>query len=173
MLRILIALTMILMVSASAAYAETARAAISGTTGTSTVNGIAKFKDTEKGLEVDVAVSGVTPGAHGIHIHEKGDCSDGANAAGGHYNPDQVKHGHFPKDGPSGAHPGDLGNIEVDAQGEGSLTAVLPGVTLSGGKLNVGELAIVLHEKLDDFGQPTGNAGGRIGCGIILITQDS
>jgi Cu-Zn family superoxide dismutase len=65
-----------------------------------------------------------------------------------------------------------MGNIEVNPKGSGKATVVLPGVSLTGtgGTPSVEGRAIILHEKADDFGQPTGNAGGRIGCGIITVT---
>lgn len=154
------------------AEAETGIAELRGTTETSTVRGRAALKDAPEGLEVSLTVTGVSPGTHGWHIHQFGECGDGGNAAGGHYNPDGAQHGFLPKDGLAKAHPGDLGNIEVGSDGSGSLTVTLPSVTLSGGKYNVAGRAIILHEKVDDFGQPTGNAGGRIGCGPIVITKD-
>lgn len=126
--------------------------------------------DSPQGLEVTVEVMGVAPGKHAIHIHQYGACDDKGNAAGGHFNPDGAPHGFLPSDGLSKAHPGDMGNLDVGQGGNGLLTIRLPGVTLSGGKYSVGGRAIVLHDKVDDFGQPTGNAGGRIGCGTILIT---
>ncbi len=156
----------------SRAYAETGKAVIGATADGSLVAGLATLTETVTGLQVAVQVSGVSPGQHGLHIHQYGACSDHGNAAGSHYNPDQVPHGFLPSNGLTKAHPGDLGNIEVGANGEGTLSLVLPGVTLSHGPYAVAGRAIVLHEKLDDFGQPTGNAGGRIGCGVIAVNPD-
>ena len=154
-------------------WAETGRAFIASTQVEMKVPlGNATLIDTPSGLQVSVEVTGVSPGKHGLHIHQYGDCTDGGNAAGGHYNPDHVAHGFLPTDSLTKAHPGDLGNIEVGPDGSGHLTLVLPGVVLSGGKYSVGGRAIVLHEKDDDFGQPTGNAGSRIGCGTVLITKE-
>ena len=116
-------------------------------------------------------MSGVSAGTHGLHIHEAGDCSGGGSAAGSHFNPDGVSHGFLPQDGSAKAHPGDMGNIEVGQDGSGSLNLTLPGVHLASGPYAVAGRAIVLHEKVDDFGQPTGNAGGRIGCGPIVLTK--
>jgi Cu-Zn family superoxide dismutase len=154
------------------ASAETGRVVIRGTSEGSSVSGTATVAETPEGLTVSIHVAGVTPGQHGWHIHQFGSCDDAGNAAGGHYNPDGVPHGFLPKDGLAKAHPGDLGNIEVGSDGSGSLTVTLPSVTLSSGKYNVAGRAIILHEKVDDFGQPTGNAGGRIGCGSILLTKE-
>lgn len=156
----------------TAVWAESGKAAIRATSDGSTVSGTASLVDTPQGLQVALQVSGALPGQHGVHIHQYGDCADHAAAAGGHFNPNQVPHGFLPNDGLAKAHPGDMGNIEVGPDGSGALTLTLPGVTLGGSAYSVGGRAIVLHEKVDDFGQPTGNAGGRIGCGPIVITKE-
>ena len=153
------------------AWAAKAKAEIRGTSPDSPVSGTATFEDTDKGLAVNVEVMNVSPGLHGFHIHEKGSCDDKGNAAGGHYNPAGVQHGLLPKDGFTGAHAGDFGNIEVGADGKGTLQLVVPDLTIQGGKYDVAGHAVILHEKEDDFGQPTGNAGGRIGCGVIEASQ--
>jgi Cu-Zn family superoxide dismutase len=133
----------------------------------STISGKAAFIETNEGLKISVFIAGVPPGRHGFHIHEKGDCSDVGNAAGGHFNPDSMPHGDLLKDGFQHAHAGDLGNIEIGSDGKGTLKKVIPELTLKEGKYGVAGRALILHEKEDNFGQPTGNAGGRIGCGII------
>ncbi len=150
--------------------AQTARALIQGTGEGSGLSGTATFTDTPEGLQISVQVAGVPAAQHGLHIHEFGDCGNQGNAAGGHYNPDGVPHGFLPTDGFAGAHAGDLGNIDVQPDGTGTLELFLAGLKLSDGKYTVGGRALVLHEKPDDLGQPTGNAGGRIGCGAIIIT---
>lgn len=154
----------------TAASAETGTARIQATTEGSSVSGTATLADTPEGLTVSIQVAGVAPGQHGFHIHQYGDCAEKGNAAGGHYNPEGVQHGFLPKDGFTKAHAGDFGNIDVGPDGTGSLKLTLPGLSLSGGTYSVGGRAIILHEKTDDFGQPTGNAGGRIGCGTIVLT---
>lgn len=133
----------------------------------SNISGKAVFEETEEGLKIDIEISGASPGKHGIHIHEHGSCADGGNAAGGHFNPDGVEHGDLELDGFPHAHAGDLGNIEIGPDGNGKLEKVVPGLTLDKGKYGVLGRSIILHEKEDDFGQPTGNAGGRIACGVI------
>lgn len=153
-------------------FAETGKALIKGTTEGSEVSGTATLTDTPEGLKLTAQVAHVSPGTHGFHVHQYGNCEDVGKAAGGHYNPDGVKHGFLPKDGLTGAHAGDLGNIEIGADGTGRVELTLQNLRLSGGKYSVGGRAIVLHEKADDFGQPTGNAGGRIGCGVIVITGE-
>jgi Cu-Zn family superoxide dismutase len=112
-------------------------------------------------------VQGAPGGSHGLHIHETGDCSSADfKSAGGHFNPAGVPHA-----GPDDAerHSGDLGNIEVGEDGSGSVTLTSDIITLADGQLtSIGGLAVILHEGTDDLvSQPTGAAGGRIGCGII------
>ena len=152
------------------ASAETGEVMLGATQDGSLESGGAVLSDTPDGLQVTVQVAGISPGKHGVHIHAFGGCGDGGKDAGGHLNPDGVQHGFFPTDGSEHAHPGDMGNIEVGGNGTGSLVITLPGVALSGGNYPVAGRAIILHAKEDDFGQPTGNAGSRIGCGSIIIT---
>ena len=134
----------------------------------SIISGIVNFYQTPQGLQANVLVAHVpNPGKHGFHIHANGSCEDAGNAAGGPFNQKNVDHGFFPTAGMEHAHGGDMGNIEIAEDGTGTLQVVLPGASLSEGEFNVMGLAVILHEKEDDFGQPTGNAGGRIACGII------
>ncbi|MCA9407406.1 MAG: superoxide dismutase family protein [Candidatus Omnitrophica bacterium] len=144
-------------------------AQILGTAEGSSINGTVEFVETENGVQVSANVAGVAAGKHGIHIHEYGSCDDSGKAAGGHYNPKEVQHGYLPKDGLDSAHAGDMGNIEIDDQGNGTLSVELPGLSIASVK-NIAGRAVILHEKEDDFGQPTGNAGGRIACGAIVIS---
>lgn len=153
------------------AFAAKAEALIAGTEENSKIMGSALFQDTEDGLEAEVQITGAPPGLHGIHIHENGSCEDKGNAAGGHYNPDGMKHGFLPTDGMQGAHAGDLGNIMINEMGEGNLFLTIPGLTVKGDGPAVADRAVIVHEKQDDFGQPTGNAGGRIACGIIQASE--
>lgn len=91
---------------------------------------------------------------------------------GGHFNPKGKKHGLVVKDGLGKSHVGDLGNITIDANGSGTLKRVIKGVSLQKGKTSVAGRAFILHAKPDDFGQPTGNAGGRIACGPIFLVKE-
>ncbi len=149
--------------------AETGRAVIAGTEPGSNLAGEMKLEETDAGLRIEVTLSGAAPGEHGFHVHAFGSCDAGGKAAGGHYNPDGVKHGSLQKDGPTGAHAGDLGNLRVQPDGTASFTATLEPLTLSGARYPVAGRAVILHAQPDDFGQPTGNAGARIGCGTIVI----
>ena len=153
-------------------FAAEGVAVIKGTSTDSPISGEVKFKETEKGLTVEAKLKNVPNSRKlGFHIHENGSCDDMGKAAGGHYNPMSAPHGFLAKDGEHKAHAGDLGNIKIANDGTGTLKGFLPGISLRGGQYNVEGRAIILHEKQDDFGQPTGNAGGRIGCGIIKIEE--
>lgn len=153
-------------------YAAIGRAVIKGTVKDSAVLGSVSIMEMNDGLQIEASVANVSAGKHGFHVHEKGDCGDEGKAAGGHFNPQKVAHGFMPKDGQMHAHTGDMGNIEAGADGKGKLSIFLPGVHLIAKDPSVAGLAVILHEKEDDFGQPTGNAGGRIGCGIIMIEDE-
>lgn len=156
-----------LLMSYGLAFAATGVADIKGTKTGSNLSGKAVLTDTPQGLKISLSLENVPPGKHGFHIHENGSCADEGKAAGGHYNPEGVPHGLLFKDGFEHAHAGDFGNIEIRPSGSGKFETVAKGLTLTGGKYNVAGKAFILHEKEDDFGQPTGNAGGRIGCGVI------
>jgi Cu-Zn family superoxide dismutase len=151
----------------SAATAPAASAKIEARSG-SALTGSAKLVDVDKGLGVHVEVENAAPGLHGVHIHEKGDCSDPkATGAGGHYNPNAGPHHGGP--GTPVRHGGDLGNIEVDSKGRGVLDVVVQDLTVAGLENGVVGRAIVVHEKADDLqSDPAGNSGARIGCGQIL-----
>ena len=132
----------------------------------SKLTGTATLTEVADGVKVVLSVAHVAPGDHGAHIHEKGDCSaaDGTSA-GGHLNPAGNPHA-LPPTTPR--HLGDLGNITVGADGKGTLEIVAPGANLEEGSPNSFlHRAIIIHAKKDDGGQPTGNAGARIGCGEI------
>lgn len=141
--------------------------ALQGTQPGSNISGTVTLRETPRGLHVLAQVANAPPGNHAIHVHENGDCGDVGKAAGGHYNPAQVKHGLVTTDGFGAAHAGDFGNLTVGADGRGTLELTVPGLRLRGGQYPIAGRALILHEKPDDFGQPTGNAGGRIACGVI------
>lgn len=151
----------------TACSAKTAVATLQATQENSTVSGKVSFEEVSEGLRVRASLEGVPPGKHGFHIHEKGDCGDQGKSAGGHFNPDGMTHGNMMKGGFAGAHAGDFGNIEIGEDGKGSLDFTAHGLTLDNGKYGVLGRSLILHEKEDDYSQPTGNAGSRIGCGEI------
>ena len=156
-----------------AAFAEQGQADIRATRPDgAAVAGTATLTDTQEGLKIAVQITQAPPGTHGLHIHQFGACGEAGVQAGGHYNPDKSPHGLLHQDGFTKAHAGDLGNIEIGVDGTGSLEQTIPDLRLSHGPYTVGGRAVILHEKPDDFSQPTGNAGGRIGCGPIVVTGE-
>jgi Cu-Zn family superoxide dismutase len=123
------------------------------------------------GVRITADLKGLPPNStHGFHIHEYGDCSaPDASSAGGHYNPDHHKHA-----GPNAPqhHAGDLGNIKTDAKGNAHLEITVHDITIDGEKNPVLGRAVIVHEKADDLkSQPTGDAGARIGCGVIGLAK--
>lgn len=151
----------------TAAMAAAGKAVIKGTADRSQIAGEVSFVEEKGGLTVKAVVSNLPPGKHGFHLHENPGCAEGGKAAGGHFNPDKAMHGYLPKDGMEHAHAGDMGNIDVDDKGNGTSVVFMPGLTLTDGQYAVSGRSVIVHEKTDDFGQPTGNAGGRIACGIV------
>ena len=137
--------------------------------GGSGVAGTVRFRRVGAGVQVKVDVTGLTPGDHGFHVHEFGDCAaqDGASA-GPHFNPTRAPHG-----GPHAEahHGGDLGNIVADAKGRARLTLVSNDLSLGdGGPHDVVGRSVIVHAVADDLKtQPTGNSGARIACGMIAL----
>jgi Cu-Zn family superoxide dismutase len=134
------------------------------TTG-STVSGWVTFESMADHVHVRAEVKGLTPGRHGFHVHEKGDCSSGdGTSAGGHFNP--VGEPHAGPDSPK-RHVGDLGNLEANDAGIASYERMDFGVRLSGEHSILGK-AVIVHAGEDDLTtQPTGAAGARVACGVI------
>ena len=129
----------------------------------SKVTGTARVTPSASGAVVLVTVQDASPGEHGVHIHEKGDCSDpAAMSAGAHFNPNQGAH----HGGPNTPvrHGGDLGNINVNATGGGLLVVTVSDLSVD----NVVGRSVVVHEKQDDLqSDPAGNSGARIACGVL------
>ena len=144
----------------AAAWADTARAELKDAQGK--VVGRATLSDASGGVKITLTATGLKPGAHGFHIHAVGKCEPPAfTSAGGHFNPQNKKHG---RKNPEGAHAGDLPNLTVGANGTGSINTTAAGVKV---KDAVG-LALVIHADPDDEKtDPTGNAGARIACGVL------
>jgi Cu-Zn family superoxide dismutase len=131
--------------------------------------GTATVQPSASGVRIDLEVSQLPPGTHGIHIHSVGKCEGPAFAsAGTHFNPTSKKHG---KENPEGPHAGDLLNIEVGADGTGKASLSDLNATLGEGPNSLfreGGTALVIHEKADDYQtDPAGNSGARIACGVI------
>ena len=133
--------------------------------------GTITFTQTGNQVKVTGEIKGLKPNTkHGFHIHEKGDLSaPDLTSAGGHYNPDGHAHG-----GPttSPVHAGDLGNLEADAQGNAKYELTVDNITIDGQKNPIVGKAVIIHAKADDLkSQPTGDAGGRIGGGVIEVKK--
>lgn len=123
------------------------------------------------GVLLDVRITGMQPGPYAIHIHETGVCTPPSFAsAGGHYAPHDRAHGLLH---PDGMHAGDLPNIHVSADGELRSERLAPHVTLRPGAdhslFDDDGSAIVIHAGTDDYvSQPSGDAGSRALCGVVV-----
>lgn len=132
--------------------------------------GRATFTEDASGLvHIKVNVKCLTPGLHGIHIHNAGNCTGpDFTSAGGHYNPLEKEHG---LKNPEGPHAGDLPNLKVGRNGRGCMNVTTDRVTLSPGPTTLftaNGTALVIHADPDDqMTDPTGNSGKRVVCGVI------
>jgi len=130
------------------------------------VSGTVTFTPVADGVKVHAEIGGLTPGKHGFHIHEFGDCSAAdASSAGAHFNPTNQPHA-----GPdTGArHEGDMGNIEADSSGNAKLDYVDHQISLGNDAKSAIGRSVVVHAKPDDLKtQPSGDSGARIACGVI------
>jgi Cu-Zn family superoxide dismutase len=130
-----------------------------------------KIVFTQKGDEVHLKgkITGLTPGLHGFHVHEFGDLSsDDGLSTGAHFNPEGAPHG-----GPHSKkrHVGDLGNVKADESGTAVIDMTDKMLSLHGKHSIIGR-ALIVHAKEDDEkSQPAGDAGGRIGGGVIGIAN--
>ncbi|GAB2233673.1 hypothetical protein Droror1_Dr00002901 [Drosera rotundifolia] len=142
--------------------------------GSSSVEGVVTLTQEDDGpTTVNARITGLTPGPHGFHLHEFGDTTNGCISTGPHFNPNKLTHG-APED--EIRHAGDLGNIIANADGIAEATIVDKQISLSGKNSVVGR-AFVVHELEDDLGKgghelslSTGNAGGRLACGVVGLT---
>ncbi|PIA43619.1 hypothetical protein AQUCO_01900190v1 [Aquilegia coerulea] len=149
-----------------------AKKAVAVLKGNSQVEGVVTLTQEDDGpTSVNVRVTGLTPGPHGFHLHQYGDTTNGCISTGPHFNPNGMTHG-APED--EIRHAGDLGNIVANAEGVAEATIVDNQIPLSGPNAVVGR-AFVVHELADDLGKgghelslSTGNAGGRLACGMLL-----
>src|SRR5215831_19714244 len=130
------------------------------------VSGTVTFTEEADGVRVQADLTGLTPGKHGFHVHEFGDCSaPDLASAGGHFNPTNKPHA-----GPDAAerHVGDMGNVEADASGAAKLDYVDHEISLTNDQRSAIGRSVVVHAKADDLkSQPAGDSGARIACGVI------
>jgi superoxide dismutase, Cu-Zn family len=157
------------------AYAETARAAVTTVTssGTGPSIGAVTFEDTKWGLLITPALSGLAPGVHGFHIHQKPACGPGQNegkmaagfAAGGHLDPANTRKHLGPYD--SAGHLGDLPPLVVSEDGKATLPVLAPRLKVK----DVKGHSIMIHAGGDNYSdqpKPLGGGGARIACGVIM-----
>ena len=134
-------------------------------------NGEATITELDTGIRVVIEASGIVPGVHAVHIHERGDCSTpDFSSAGSHWNPTRRGHG---RNNPAGQHMGDMPNLIIGADGTGLIELTVNGASIGGGRrrpalLDEDGAAIVIHAGPDDYASdPAGNAGPRVACGVI------
>ena len=151
------------------------------------ITGKIVFKETKRGLQIKINMSGISPGLHGFHIHQYGDLSEGCGSLCSHFNPTNSVHGG--RDSPE-RHLGDLGNIIADKSGNVDMVIYDKFLTITG-KYGILGRSVVIHADeddlglggLDEFGNvidekvreeslKTGNAGKRIACGVIGYKKD-
>ena len=159
----------------TSAAGATATVALQGSPDDSDFSGTVTLTQEGNGVRIVADLQGVdVAGKHGFHVHENGDCSHAHEAggkhftsAGSHFNPTGSEHACPPTEP---RHAGDLGNIEVGANGAGRMEMTTTGLSLSGPNSVVGK-AIILHAKADDCKtQPTGDAGDRLACGVVTMS---
>ena len=145
--------------------------AMIGSSNDSGVTGMAVFTQNGDEITLTIEIQGASPGLHAVHIHANGDCSapDGTSA-GGHWNPTGVAHGKW---GEGEFHLGDIGNITVGEDGTGRITLTTDLWDIgTGSDVDVVGKGIIVHAGADDFvSQPSGAAGARIGCGVIVLAE--
>ncbi|WP_291130938.1 superoxide dismutase family protein [Flavobacterium sp. UBA7682] len=135
----------------------------------SNAKGTAIFTELNKIVSLDVKMQGLKPGIHGIHIHEKADCSaTDASSAGGHWNPTFKPHGKW---GSISCHKGDIGNLIANEDGNAMLSVDTAEWCIGCGDSTKDILgkSLIIHQDADDYvSQPSGNAGARIACSGII-----
>lgn len=156
-------------VPATVPLVKQAEVIIAATYTDTVVNGKAKFDALDNGkvkMQLEIEVPSKAGKSVAVHIHEHGDCGDNGKATHGHWNPTNAQHGKW---GSASFHLGDIGNVKLDAKGKGTLTMETDLWSLGGTPdKNILGKAIIVHGGVDDYTtQPTGNAGSRIGCGVI------
>ena len=166
-MKLFVASAIALLALSSAASAQSGKATLKDAGGKEV--GSAQLSQTPHGVLVRLTLKGVPAGEHAFHIHQTGKCEPPFTTAGGHFNPGSKKHGIMVGDGP---HAGDMPNLHIPSDGNLAIEVVNAAVTLDKDKPNSlykpEGTALVIHAGKDDYKtDPTGDAGGRIACGVI------
>ncbi len=166
-MKIIAASAIALLALGSAASAQSGKATLKDAGGKEV--GSAQLSQTPHGVLVRLTLKGVPAGERAFHIHQTGKCEPPFTTAGGHFNPGNKKHGIMVGDG---AHAGDMPNLHVPADGSLAVEVVNAAVTLDKDKPNSlfkpEGTALIVHAGKDDYKtDPTGDAGGRIACGVV------
>lgn len=166
-LYILTASASLLALATVSAAAQSAKANLRNAEGKEV--GSAALTQTPAGVLITLSVKGLPAGEHAFHVHAVGKCEPPFTTAGGHFNPEKKKHGMMASDGP---HAGDMPNLHVPTSGELAVDVLNAAVTLEKGKANSlfgpEGTALIIHAGKDDYKtDPTGEAGGRIACGLV------
>lgn len=167
--KLIVSVVIAVALAACGGAASRARANIQPTSG-SNVMGTADFVEEDGKVTLTLALSGAEPGERAVHLHDKGDCGDNGNAAGGHWTGGSTRHG---KPTDPEHHLGDIGNVTVRADGTASFTMTSEEWTVAGdGGTSVVGHALIVHGGTDDYvSQPAGDAGVRVGCGVVELVQ--
>lgn len=158
---------LILAAASLPAQAQTAKAALQSADGKDA--GSVTLTQTPSGVLLSLSVKGLPPGEHAFHVHAVGKCETPFTSAGGHFNPGNKKHGMMSMEG---AHAGDMPNLHVPASGDLTVEVLNSAITLEKDKPNsvfdADGSAVIIHAGKDDYKtDPTGDAGGRIACGVV------
>jgi Cu-Zn family superoxide dismutase len=153
--------------STFSAAAQSAKAALKDKDGNAV--GSAVLTQTPAGVLIALSVKGLPAGEHAFHVHGVGKCEPPFMSAGGHFNPNNKKHGILAAEG---AHAGDMPNLHIPTSGELVVEVLNGAVTLEKGRPNSlfgpDGTALIIHAGKDDYRtDPTGEAGGRIACGLV------
>lgn len=129
--------------------------------------GVAEFTQTPGGVYIHALFHSLTPGIHAMHVHETGLCEGpDFKSAGGHFNPDGHEHG---RNAPGGPHRGDLPNFTASPEGAAEVQIFAPLLSLNEALLDQDGAALIVHAMADDYvSQPSGNAGDRMACGVLV-----
>lgn len=143
---------------------DTATAALMTADG-SNVGTVTATSPAEGGITIAIEATNMPPGLHGVHIHETGTCEGDFSSAGGHWNPAGASHG---LEGDDGQHAGDMPNLEVGADGSGSLSYTLASSATFEGLMDQDGSAFIVHAGEDDQStDPSGDSGARLACGVF------